>query len=53
MENVDTIRNNQKNQVKDRIIQLERDKKNNELYPKNMKDESKTLAFERSLEKKK
>lgn len=51
--NLETIKNNQLSQMQERKRNLERDKRLNQLYPKNMKDETRSATHERKVEQRK
>lgn len=53
IENLETIRNNHTKQLEEKKIALERDKRMNELYPKNLRDDTKSATHERKEQKKK
>lgn len=53
IENLETIKTNHINQIEERKRTLERDKRLNELYPKNMKDETRSATHERLIEQRK
>ena len=53
IENLETIKTNHINQIEERKRTLERDKRLNELYPKNLRDDTKSATHERKEQKKK
>lgn len=47
IENLETIKNNHIMHLEEKKKTIERDKRLNELYPKNMKDDTKSATYEK------